>query len=113
MATKVVTIHALAIQLNVMEKEQEETGGGAANVDMRCARQICHGIQQQSLLEVSCNCYAYHASCLCIYIELTSNSLSTFIKSVITQNYIFFCVVRDQSYPLCVCVDVLDREIMH
>lgn len=43
--------HALAVELCVLEKDKED--GGSVVLDLECVREICHSIQQQSLLEVS------------------------------------------------------------
>ena len=45
--------HELAVQLSVLEQEQELRGEEEGGVDLRCARSICGGIQQQALLEVT------------------------------------------------------------
>lgn len=44
--------HDLAVQLSLLEKEKEE-GASDAVIDVSCAKEICHNIQQQQLLEVS------------------------------------------------------------
>lgn len=47
--------HELAVALSALEDEAEAAGEGHSGVDVTCARTICHGTQQQALLEVRIN----------------------------------------------------------